>query len=343
MTQHRFRHFRRLPLAFCIAGLVLAGCGKDDGKKAASQVAARVNSDEISVHQINDVLGKTPGITAENAATAKREILAKLVDRQLAVQQAQEKKLDRSPAVLSAIESARSDILARAYLEQLVSAQAKPTEAEAKAYYAAHPELFSERRVFNLQEIIIPARPDLLPAVREQVAQGKAPTALAAWLKAGNVKFGANGGARAAEQIPLEVLPRIHALKDGQTIVLSDGRTINVTYVAASQAQPIDEATAVPRIQQFLANQRANEQAQKEMAALREKAKIEYIGEFVGTAAAAAAPAARAATPATPATPVTPVTPATPATTPAPAKAAAAPQKAPPTAANIEKGLAGLK
>ncbi|MDD2657932.1 MAG: EpsD family peptidyl-prolyl cis-trans isomerase, partial [Candidatus Pacebacteria bacterium] len=201
-----------------VVGLI--GCGRGDGKKAATQVAAKVNSDEITVHQINDVLGKIPDISPGNADSIKREILRKLVDRQLAMQQAIKNKLDRTPAVVSAIEAARIEILARAYIEQQMSAQMKPTARDINAYYNAHPELFSERRVYNFQEITFTARADLLASVNEQVVQGHTMSDISTWLKARNVEFAVNGSARAAEQIPIDILPRIHAMKDGQTLVL---------------------------------------------------------------------------------------------------------------------------
>ena len=138
-----------VPLIFALA--IAAGCGKSDDKKAATQVAAKVNSDEITVHQINNVLARAPNVTPEVAERAKREILDKLIDQQLAQQQAIEKKLDRSPNVLQVLEAAKTEILARAYLEQIAAAQPKPTPEEAKKYYAEHPELFARRRVFNLE------------------------------------------------------------------------------------------------------------------------------------------------------------------------------------------------
>ena len=45
---------------FCLA--LLAACGKGDDKKPASQVAARVNSEEITVHQVNNVLARNPNL-----------------------------------------------------------------------------------------------------------------------------------------------------------------------------------------------------------------------------------------------------------------------------------------
>src|SRR5205807_445444 len=114
--------------AACIAAL--AGCGKDDDRKAATQVAAKVNSEEITVHQVNDILARNPNVTPELAPLVKREIVDRLIDQQLAKQQAIQKKLDRSPHILQAIEAAKSEILARAYLQVVAAAQEKPTPDE---------------------------------------------------------------------------------------------------------------------------------------------------------------------------------------------------------------------
>jgi len=79
-----------VPLIFALA--IAAGCGKSDDKKAATQVAAKVNSDEITVHQINNVLARAPNVTPEVAQRAKREILDKLIDQQSAEANTEKRK-----------------------------------------------------------------------------------------------------------------------------------------------------------------------------------------------------------------------------------------------------------
>ena len=110
------------------------------------------------------------------------------------------------------------------------------------------------------------------------------------WLPAQGIKFVPNRGIRAAEQLPMEMLPKIQAMKDGeiQPFGSPDGR-FQVIRVVASKADPVDEATALPRIQQFFSNRRSNEAIAKEMKQIRDQAKIEYVGEFSGGAAAAEA------------------------------------------------------
>jgi EpsD family peptidyl-prolyl cis-trans isomerase len=278
--------------------LGLTACGSKDVEKPATQIAAKVNSGEISVHQLNYVLTRTGASSAspEAAPKIRREILDKLVDQELAVEQALEKKLDRSPDVIMAIESARREILARAYIEQVTASTAKPTIDEAKKYYSEHPQLFSERRVYNIQEIVLPASAGVGEELRSMLDSGKSMENIAQWLKGKDIKFAAGTATRSAEQIPLELLPKIHPLKVGQGLILQSPQSITVMRLVAAQSVPVTEEVALPRIQQFLGNQRAMEAAKQEFKTLKAKAKITYMGEFADAGKSAASqPAATVA------------------------------------------------
>ncbi len=50
--------------------------------------------------------------------------------------------------------------------------------------------------------------------------------------------------------------------------------------LAGAQSAPVSEEAALPRIQQFLGNQRAAEAAKQELKTLKANAKITYMGEF---------------------------------------------------------------
>lgn len=289
-------------LAAGMVALALVACGDKAGKKAAAQVAVQVGSEEISVDQINFVLSrtKTANATPESAERLRHEVLEKLIDQQLAVDQAVEKKLDRSPEVVSQLEAARREVLARAYVQQVVAAIPKPTAEETKKYFADNPSLFSERRIYNLQEIVVPAvtGSETLDQIKAQVAAGKSMEALASWLKGRDIRFGGNSATRAAEQIPLELLKTVAALQDGQTTVIVNPQGATVLRVASSQSAPVAEAVALPRIEQFLANQRGVEVVGKTIKDLRAKTTITYMGDFaLGSTGAAAAKQPSVATP----------------------------------------------
>ena len=163
---------RTCAVTLILTAVVSLGCGKkDDEKKPATQVAAKVDAEEITLHQVNSVLARTPNLAPEVADRDKREVLDRLIDQQLAKQQAIAKKLDRTPAVQQALEAAKTEILARAYLEQVSAAQPAPSGDEVRKYYAEHPELFAQRRIFNLEEISIPAKDDVA-GLRELAGEG---------------------------------------------------------------------------------------------------------------------------------------------------------------------------
>jgi len=282
-----------LPLLIGIAASF--GCGKGEAtnaeRKAVTQVAAKVNSDEITVSQINNVLSGVPNIAPEAADRVKRDILNRLIDQQLARQQAIEKKLDRSPRVMQAIEAARTEILARAYGEQIAAAQAKPTPDEIKKYYAEHPELFSQRRLFDIEKIGFVARQGVTDGLRERLAKVRSMQEIATWLKSQGVQFDANREVRAAEQIPLDVVPKLQAMKDGEIRLFENAGGGQIIRLAASKANPVTEQMATPRIEQYLFNRRSSEAVAAEMKRIKAGAKIEYVGEFAGGAAAAEAKA----------------------------------------------------
>lgn len=107
--------------------------------------------------------------------------------------------------------------------------------------------------------------------------------------------------------LPLELLAKIHPLKDGQSIVVDTPQAVTFLAITSSQRVSMDEAAAQPRIEQFLSNQQTNQAIAAKIKELRANTKIMYQGEFAQTQAS-------------------------------PAKATA-----PPANTSIEKGVAALK
>jgi EpsD family peptidyl-prolyl cis-trans isomerase len=283
--------------------LVLAGCG-DKKDKAASQTAVKVNKDEITVHQINFVLQQQRGLRPEQAEAASRQILERLIDQQLALQKGDDMKLDRDPRAVQQLEAARREILSRAYLEKVGEAAAKPTPAEIKKYYDDKPALFSERRVYNIQEIAIEAKPEQFADLREKLSGSKDINAFLEYLKANDIRFAGNQAVRTAEQLPLASLEAFAKMKDGQAMMVPAQNGLQVVLLAGSRSQPVNEEQARPAIEQYLVNDRKRKLVEDDLKAMRAAAKIEYVGKFAE--AAASAPATSTAPAATPAAPAAP-------------------------------------
>lgn len=247
-----------------LCGAAVAGCGVSEGG-VAPQVAARVNAEAITVQDVE-------------LARKRGDTLERLIDQRLARQQAIERGLDRAPQIVQAMEAARSEILARAYRQLLAEAQPRPTREEIAAYYAAHPELFRERRIYSLDEVVLARARSLAPGLRERAAKGEPLETIARWLESLEARFTINRVTRGADELPLELLPLLKAMKEGEVHLIDEGaEDLVMLRLAAARLAPLDEAAAAPLIEKFLAARRSGDALAAEMKRLRSAARIEYL------------------------------------------------------------------
>jgi EpsD family peptidyl-prolyl cis-trans isomerase len=262
--------------------LVLVGCDKGDAKKPATQIAAKVNGEEISVHQINGLMARAQA-APEQTRQVSAQLLEHIIDQELLVQKARDAKLDRDPQVMQAIEGAKRQILAQAYVDRAVSASLKASADEAKAFYAENPALFQQRRLYRLHELIVAAPEDKLDSVKAYAANAKNLNDVAAWLKGQSLPFNVATSTRPAEQIPLDVLPAMMKMKNGQIAAFPSRSGASVVQLVQSEEAPLTEQQAMPIIEHFIANRKRLQLASTEVKRLRENAKIEYVGDFEAT------------------------------------------------------------
>lgn len=252
--------------------LVPAGCERAAADRPATQLVAKVNGTEISVHQLR------VGGAGTNPASAA-QALEKVIDRELLVQKALAAKLDRDPQVQQSIENARRQLLAQAYLERTASAGAGSTRDEVRAFYAENPALFAERRIYRLRELTVSA-PDMVDVLRAEAVKARDLDELGAWLRVRNAKYSVDAVEQPAEQLPLSFLPRLAAMKPGEIAVFATPLGASVIQLLHAEEAPLTEPQAAPLIEQFLAGRRRLETAAAEVKRLREVATIEYLGEF---------------------------------------------------------------
>jgi len=323
-------------LAATVAALLLSGCSDKKKDKTASQTAAKVNKEEITVHQINFVLQQQRGLAPAQAASAAPLVLERLIDQELTLQKAQEQKIDRDPRVVQQIDAARRDIVSRAYIEKIGNGAPKPTPEEVKAYYEQNPALFKERRIYSLQELAIEAKPEQLPGLRAKLEAAKDINEFVEYLKTNGFRFVGNQAVKPAEQLPMASLGALAKLKDGQALFNATSNGAQVVVLAGSRMQPVDEERARPAIEQFLLNERKRKVIEDDLKALRSASKIEYVGDFAkGAAKPASAPSPTEVKPTTspltakPASAAEPIMPLRPASMP--------------SGSNLDKGIQGLK
>jgi hypothetical protein len=138
-------NLRHRLLVLCVAAAVPA-CERATAERAPGPLAAKVNGIEISVRQVRSASG-APVLGPSTMGQA----LEKVIERELLVQQAIRSGIDRDPQVVEAVDNARRQILAQAYIDK-VAAGGGVSREEVHAFYAQNPALFAERRIYRLRE-----------------------------------------------------------------------------------------------------------------------------------------------------------------------------------------------
>jgi EpsD family peptidyl-prolyl cis-trans isomerase len=264
-----------LPVLIALV-VALSSCGK----KTPGQIVAKVNGDEISVHQINNAIARGNDIPPAEAKQAVAQTLERIIDQELLVQKALKDKLDRDPQVMQAIEEAKRQILARAYIERAASGSSTEGREEIRKFYQENPALFERRRIYRLHELVVVAPREKLDALRTATAGAKSLQDIGGWLKSQKLEFQVGVSNRPAEQIPMDVLPQVSEMREGQIAVIPTSRGASVVQLLQAQEASLSEQQAAPIIERYLHSRKQLAVAQAEVRRLREQARIEYVGEF---------------------------------------------------------------
>jgi EpsD family peptidyl-prolyl cis-trans isomerase len=279
--------------AFVLAVLVtvlLVGCNRDRGP-AESQIAARVNKGEVSVHQLQAVLQRQPRLLASSGEAAAGRVLEVLVEQELAAQAAESRGLDADPGVIQTLAVLRREALARAFQDSVAAKVTSPTSDEIDRYYESRPALFAQRRLYLLQETAVEVNEPQTARLRPLVAAARNADDVGKLLRDANVPHSSRLITHAAEDLPQLVLEAVAKVDIGQSVLLPQPGGARIYTVVQAFKAPVDRRTANAAITNYLVAERKRQAVGDAMKSLREAAKVEYLGAFVPRPGVAASPA----------------------------------------------------
>ena len=270
----------------------LAACGGDKQKKVG-QALASVNGEEITALQLNEELQRA-GVPAAQQEAASKQLLEALIDRQVVENVALKEKIDRDPKVMQAVERAKALIISQAYMQKKLSGMAPPSKAEVEDYFNKHPELFSNRKQFDMRQLLIASK-DMNDALKQVIDKSKSLDEVAAWMESNKIGFARGQVSRTTTDLAPELVGKLQSMPKGQLFIINEGDRAMLMTIVDIKEVPVKLAAAAPQIEQYLVNTRTKDAAKQEMERLRAAAKIEYLNQpAAATAASGAASAASA-------------------------------------------------
>ena len=256
-----------------VIAVSLGACSSKEKKGGQSLV--KVDGEEITMLQLNEELQRA-NVQPVQQEAASKQLLESLIDRQLISAEAARNKIDRTPEVMQAIAHAKTQIITQAYLKSISSKATKPTKAEIDDYFQKHPELFSNRKQFEMISIAIVSS-DLNAELKSAIDAAKSLDEVAAWLVKHDVKFLKGKGTRSSADLPAEMLTNLLNLPKGAMFIVNEGDKSMIVSVVNIKETPVAAKDTAPQIEQYLINSRTKEILQTEIAHLRSLAKIEYL------------------------------------------------------------------
>jgi len=278
----------RLLAVSALLCLAVAGCG--DNKQGDPAAAAIVNGETLSAAELKMKLSQYDHLPAERKSAVAGTLLKSMVDMELLRQAAIKDKLDADEVIRARIDSSTRMILAEAYMSKQGAAIAKPTESEIKAYFDQHSELYSDRKVFEMEELMIKVRQEDAAEVKEKLGDGKNYNDFVAWLVQTKIPNNSQPVSAAAEDMPADILDKLKNVAAGDVITLEEKDQLSVIRVNAVHSQPMTLEQAKPAIEEKLYRQRRTDGMDSLLKQLRDKAKIEYVAPYSESGIAAVKP-----------------------------------------------------
>lgn len=247
-----------------VAALSVAGCSPRAGD--GSTVAARVAGRSITVAELEAEMRVT-GVAKPEDPQVRRAALERLIVRKLLARAAREDGLSTTPDARRARDIAREDFDATLERTLTLNKVATPTDAEAAAYVASHPESFSGRTIYLLDQIQTASAPDV--AVLRALGPTKTLDEAEGVLIDRKVSYRRAPAAIDTLRAPPGLSVILAKLPAGEVFILPEGGGVSISRVRASEVQPVTGPGATAFVKQLLMTRRQNEALTRRVETLK--------------------------------------------------------------------------
>ena len=275
------------------APLALAACGSSDAAPTG-QVIANVNGEEITTTDLDSELNGATAPTPEGQKNLQRMALENIINRTILAQAAEAEGFAKGPEYAVIERKAKQAALVELLQRSLGKTIPQPGSEEIENFVAENPSLFANRRVFVVDQIIVPqANPELVKALQPVKTLAEAQ----AVLKQRNIQSNNTVGVIDALTIPPQAAAQIAALPADEVFIIPSGPGLRINHVRSSQVDPITGEQAKNIAKELLTRQRTQTAMQSSLAERIKagRAKVKYNDAF---APPKAPTGARAGTPA---------------------------------------------
>ncbi len=256
-----------------VALLALSGCklGKSGaGPAPTGQVVATVDGKEITLRELNAEMAgvSTPDPKARKAI--EQQALGNIITRKILAKAASDQGIDKTPDFALQKQRAYDSLLVNLLQAKLVASVPTPSREEAAVWISSHPDIFSERKIWAVDQIRM-ARPSD-PAVLKAFEPLKTMDQVQAELDKDHIPYQKGAGNLDAVGADPRIVEAIGKLPAGEIFIIPAGDGLLVNQIRSTQVTPFTGEPATQYALKAIARQRTQETVSRQFHTIMGKA-----------------------------------------------------------------------
>lgn len=271
--------FKARHLLIPVVALAVSACNFNFGgskpKAPTGQVVATVGGHEITVRQLNSELSGAAAVAPAAQKEQKRAALNFMIERTVLADEARKQGIDKDPDFILLSQRTMDALLAQQLQAKIAATVPAITLDEATRFENANPNIFAERKIFEVDQIRMNQPSDR--AILAQLQPLKTLDEVVKLLTDNKIPFQRGTTAIDAVGQNPKLIDAIVALPPQEVFVFPAGNQIMINQVKGARTEPFTGDTANKYAMNVLRLERTQTAVQRQMAAVLAKAKSTIV------------------------------------------------------------------
>lgn len=230
-------------------------------KPPTGQVVATVGSEEITTRELQAELGGLNITDPKLMKLAEQRALQRIIVRKLLADAARQRGLNKTPDFALQQERADETILAADLEVNIAKSVPSVTNEEAQAFMSNNPDIFAQRKIFDVDQITFPRPSD--PTVLKGIQPLNTLPDVADYLTAQHISFKRGGGSIDAVGMQPRLVDAIVKLPTGTVFIVPSGSNLVANQITGTRIVPLTGPQALEYADRVLKSQHDEEAVQR--------------------------------------------------------------------------------
>jgi peptidyl-prolyl cis-trans isomerase C len=278
--KQKMNSFRGGMLA-AVACIALAGChfpslSEHTAKAPTGQVVATVGRHKITVDDLRSELGNATFADETARKNAEQLAIRNLIAKVILADAARQRGVQKTHEFMVQKKLAIDTVLAQTLQLKIISEVPKVSVSEVKGFVNAHPDIFSQRKIFLVEQIRTGRLSD--PSVIKALGPLKDLDSIEGVLKKGGIAYQRDVVTLDAVGADPRIVDRIARMPPHEVFVVPNSEGLSINQVREAKVQPLLGEAAFDYARKLMMRQRTQEAVNRSftdiMAKAQDKVKI---------------------------------------------------------------------